>query len=113
MAKRSPSPNGSNGERGAGTERAARGEGGRFAPGNAGGPGNPHAKAVGLLRAAMMASVTPDDVREVMVGLVRAAKLGEPWAVREFLDRLFGKAEAFDLVEKLEALEAARKEQDP
>jgi hypothetical protein len=61
----------------------------------------------------MMASVTADDVREVMVGLVRAAKLGEPWAVREFLDRLFGKAEAFDLVEKLEALEAARKEQDP
>ncbi len=106
-----PSPNGGNGGKTSGTtptDGAGRGPGGRFAPGNPGGTGNPHAKAVGQLRAAMMASVTPDDVREVVKGLVRAAKVGEPWAVREFLDRLFGKPEAFDLVEKLEALEAAR-----
>jgi hypothetical protein len=60
----------------------------------------------------MMSAVSADDVREVVRGLVRAAKLGEPWAVREFLDRLFGKPEAFDLVEKLEALEAARNAQE-
>jgi hypothetical protein len=106
MAKRPPSPDGQNG--GKPPPANVRGPGGRFAPGNPGGIGNPHAKAVGQLRAAMMASVTPDDVREVVKGLVRAAKVGEPWAVREFLDRLFGKPEAFDLVEKLEALEAAR-----
>ena len=60
----------------------------------------------------MMASATADDVREVMVGRVRAAKTGELWAVREFLDRLFGKPEAFDLVEKLEELEAARRAEE-
>jgi hypothetical protein len=60
----------------------------------------------------MMAAVSADDVGEVVRGLVRAAKLGEPWAVREFLDRLFGKPEAFDLVERLEELEAAKRAQE-
>ncbi len=114
MAKR-PSPNGANGRKTSGatpTDGAGRGPDGKFAPGNAGGPGNPHARAIGQLRTAMMSSVSADDVGEVVRGLVRAAKLGEPWAVREFLDRLFGKPEAFDLVEKLVDLEAAKKAEE-
>lgn len=110
MAKRPPSPDGPNG--GKPPPANGRGPGGRFAPGNPGGGGNPHAKAVGQLRAAMMASVSADDVAEVVRRLVRSAKLGEPWAVREFLDRLFGKPEAFDLVERLEELEAGKRAQE-
>lgn len=110
-----PSPNGPIGA-GAGDatadavvagEPAARTSRGRFAAGNSGGPGNPHARAVGQLRAAMMASITPQDVSAVVAALVAQAKAGEPWAVRELLDRVLGKPEAIDLLERLDDLERA------
>ena len=44
----SPSPNGANGQ----SKVDQRGPGGRFAPGNTGGPGNPHAAATGKGEAA-------------------------------------------------------------
>ena len=74
-----PSPNG----------RTARG---RFAPGNPGGPGNPYAKRVADLRAALLESVTEADIRAVARALVKRAKAGEVPAIRELLDRLVGKA---------------------
>lgn len=65
---------------------------GRFLPGNPGGDGNPHAAAVNRFRAAMMATVTEADVKAVITKLVQAAKAGEPWAVKELLDRIIGRA---------------------
>lgn len=74
-----PSPNGR-------TDR------GRFAKGNAGGPGNPHAKRVADLRAALVEAVTPADIAAVAKALVRRAKEGEVPAIRELFDRLMGRA---------------------
>lgn len=76
-----PSTNGANG----------RGSGGRFAAGNAGGPGNPHAKRVAELRAVLLAAVTDRDLRAIVAKLVERAKAGELPAIRELLDRLLGK----------------------
>lgn len=76
-----PSANGSNG----------RGTGGRFAAGNAGGPGNPHAARVAQLRATLLAAVTDDDIRAIVATLVAQAKGGDLAAIRELLDRLLGK----------------------
>ena len=77
-----PSPNGDNGRR----------PDGRFARGNAGGPGNPHARQSALLRAALMDAVTPADVREIIEALIVRAKEGDIAAAREVLDRTLGKA---------------------
>ena len=38
-------------------------------------------------------TVTEADVREVIAQLLEKAKGGEPWAVKEFLDRTLGKAD--------------------
>ena len=76
-----PSSNGSNG----------RDAAGRFAAGNPGGPGNPHGRRTALLRSAMLSAVDAADVQAVMKKLIESAKAGEPWAVREFLDRTLGK----------------------
>jgi len=77
-----PSPNGDNGDRDAA---------GRFAKGNAGGPGNPFARATARLRAELVASVEPADIREVVGVLIGKAKAGDMAAVRELLDRAIGK----------------------
>ena len=77
-----PSTNGAN-------ERTA---GGRFAPGNAGGPGNPHAQQTARLRAALLEAVSEDDLRDVVIKLVELAKAGSIPAIREPLDRSLGKA---------------------
>jgi hypothetical protein len=77
-----PLPNGPNGER----------DGlGRFAKGNAGGPGNPNARSVNRWRAILAESVTDAQIKAVIGRLVEAAKRGEPWAIKEFLDRVLGK----------------------
>ena len=44
---------------------ADRDASGKFAQGNPGGPGNPHAKRVGELRTALLDAVTPEDMRAV------------------------------------------------
>lgn len=80
-----PSPNGCNGDNGGRDTR------GRFAAGNAGGPGNPYAKKVAEFRRALVDAVTPEDLEAVAKALVRKAKAGEIPAIRELLDRLLGK----------------------
>ena len=75
-----PLPNGANG----------RGPGGRFAKGNAGGPGNPNARHVARLRSALLKAVKPQDLKEVVAALLEAAKRGEVAAARELLQRLLG-----------------------
>ncbi len=51
-----------------------RDTGGRFAPGNVGGPGNPHAAKVTKLRSALFRAVTEQYIREVLAALIREAK---------------------------------------
>ena len=90
-----PTPNGPNG----------RDERGRFAPGNVGGPGNPHAKQVGKLRSAMLAAVSDKEMKAVVKKLVELAKCGNVPAAREVLDRCLGRPVEADLLERLEELE--------
>ncbi len=79
---------------------------GRFAPGNAGGPGNPYARQVAALRAAMMEAVSPADLRAVVSKLLELAKGGNVTAIREVLERTLGKPVEADLLERMERLEA-------
>jgi len=76
-----PSPNG----------HAGRSGNGRFAVGNAGGPGSPHAAQVGKLRSSLLDAITPDDIREIATKLVALAKGGDLNAMRLLLDRCTGK----------------------
>ncbi len=91
-----PSPNGANGRDGRG----------RFSQGNSGGPGNPHAAKVASLRAAILAAVTEDDIRQVVATLVTMAKGGDLPAIRELLLRTVGKPVESDLLERIDRLEA-------
>ncbi len=97
MAKSPPSPNGSNGR-----DPAT----GRFLPGWKGGPGNPHAKLVGKLRAAMLAAVSDAEMKAIVAKLVELAKGGNVPAAKEVLDRCLGRPVEADLLERLEELEA-------
>lgn len=107
-----PSPNGANG--GDRVDRGDRGPRGRFASGNRGGPGNPHAKRVAVLRGALLDAVTDEDIHAVARALVAAAKTGEVAAIRELLDRCIGKAaEGADLLERIAALEAVIESRGP
>ena len=76
-----PSPNGSNG----------RASNGQFGKGNPGGPGNPRAKTVAILRSMLLDAVTENDIRAVVQMLVAKAKDGDIPAARELLNRIFGK----------------------
>ena len=91
-----PSANGPDGPRDAS---------GRFAKGNPGGPGNPHAARVAVLRSALLNAVTEGDIVAVVESLVAEAKTGNTAAAREVLLRVLGKPESFDLLERLEAIE--------
>ena len=78
---KTPSPNGGNG----------RDATGRFTKGNAGGPGNPFARRVALMRQTMLEAVSDEDLREIVRALVDRAKQGENGSVQILFDRLFGK----------------------
>jgi len=77
-----PSPNGLNG-RDITT--------GRFSPGWKGGPGNPFAAKAAQLRAALLETVTADDIKAVIIKLVDQAKGGDVAAAKVLLDRTIGK----------------------
>jgi hypothetical protein len=68
-----------------------RGKNGRFLKGHAGGPGNPHAQRVHRLRSALLNTVTPADIEEIIRKLVAMAKEGDIAATKELLDRTLGK----------------------
>jgi len=78
---------------------------GRFAAGNRGGPGNPHARQVAALRTALLGAVTPDDVECVTAKLVELAKAGNVQAIREVFDRTVGRPTEADLLERIDQLE--------
>ncbi|MCL4195836.1 MAG: hypothetical protein KJZ87_29130 [Thermoguttaceae bacterium] len=78
---------------------------GRFAPGNKLGRGSPLAGRAAKLRAALLASVSDDDIREIAAMLVQKAKEGDLPAIAQLLDRVLGKPTASDLMERVEKLE--------
>jgi hypothetical protein len=84
---------------------------GRFRPGWKGGPGNPHARRVGELRAKLLAAVSDEQWTQILTTLIEKAIGGEQWAVREVLDRTLGKPIEHDLIERLEQLETLANEQ--
>lgn len=84
---------------------AERDERGRFLPGNPGGPGNPHARQVAQLRAALLEAVTPEDVREIIGVVVEAARGGDLAAAKLLFDRLLGPPVEADLIARIEELE--------
>jgi hypothetical protein len=92
---------------------ATRDESGRFLPGNPGGAGNPFALQAARLRSALYDAVTPNDLAAVIQVLVAKAKEGSVPAARELLDRLLGKPEAIDLLERLGQLEELLASQRP
>jgi len=85
---------------------------GRFAKGNRGGPGNPHAKQVSLLRSALLKAVSPEDVQQVMSKLIELAKAGDVRAIKEILDRTLGKPLEADLLERIAELEKSVAQQE-
>lgn len=78
---------------------------GRFAPGNAGGPGNPHGASVAKLRTALIAAVSEEDIKAIVDGLVTQARSGSVPAAKEVLERVLGKPVEWDILERLDALE--------
>ena len=78
---------------------------GRFAPGNPGGPGNPHAAQVSRLRSALLAAVSEEDIRAVTEKLIELAKAGDVRAIKEVFDRTLGKPQEADFIERIEQLE--------
>lgn len=66
-------------------------ERGRFIVGNAGGPGNPHAKRVAQFRSALLSVVSEDDLRAITRVVVNKALEGDLEAIRLLWDRCFGK----------------------
>ena len=91
---RPPSPNGRDGR-------------GRFAPGNAGGPGNPAGGQAERLRHALLDAVTEADIAEIAATLIAQSKAGDVQAVRELLNRTLGRPTDSDTVARLERLEQA------
>jgi hypothetical protein len=90
-----PSPNGFNN---------GRDTAGRFADGNAGGPGNPGERPTSRIRAAMMKAVTDADIEEIVRKLVSMAKWGDVAATRELFDRLLGRPGQTAIIEQLDEL---------
>ncbi len=83
--KESPSTNGSNG----------RNTKGQFAKGNKGGPGSPYVKKVAALRSKFFECVTPEDMEEVVLALLKKAKKGDVLAIKELLLRVLGQPQEF------------------
>ena len=78
----SPSTNGRNG---------ARDVNGRFSPGNPGGPGNPHSKRVTRLRSVLLNAISEKDLLAIISKLLDQAKSGDIVAIRELLNRIYGR----------------------
>ncbi len=104
MSNSPPSPNGANGD---------RDERGRFAKGNPGGKGNPHARAVGKLRTALLEAVSEEELKTIVKKLVELARQGNVQAAKEVLDRCLGKPVEADLIARLDELERTIGENQP
>ena len=95
-----PSPNGSNGAKEKDAKPSpndGRDAHGRFAAGNAGGPGNPFARRLGALRSAFLGAVSDEDMQAIAKKLVARAKKGNLAAAKILLAYVIGRpAESID-----------------
>jgi len=94
-----PSTHGSNG----------KGPDGKFLPGNKLGQGNPLAGRAAKLRATALASVSQTDMRRIMKAMVKAAIGGDVAAAKVCLSYSIGEPLPFDLIERVQTLEAAQR----
>ena len=87
---------------------SGRAPGGKFAPGNTFAKGGArYVSRAAAIRRELMRCVTREDVKEITQALVREAKSGDVSAIKEFFDRLVGKAEQFhDVTAMIERAEA-------
>ena len=60
-------------------------------PGNQFSLGNPHAKRVNEIRAALMQAADPDRIKTAALKLLELAEMGDRFAFSELLDRTIGK----------------------
>lgn len=99
-------------------KKSDRDNGGRFAPGNAGGPGNPFARQVGRLRATLLNAVTEADLQEIAAALVDRAKGGDLAAAKLLFGYCIGRPsdtvdpDALDVDEARKAAKRIRAEDD-
>ena len=66
--------------------RAERDPRGRFATGNAGGPGNPYIRRINAFRRAVLEAVTESDLKAILAAVVRRALDGDMQAARVLLE---------------------------
>ena len=66
---------------------------GTLLPGHSGGPGRKKSSRGEVFNRVADATLTETVATDVWNRLVKAAKAGEPWAIREILDRSLGKAD--------------------
>ena len=78
---------------------------GRFVAGNKEGRGNPFARKVNKLRAALLQEVSEKNIRAILKNVVKQAEQGDLAAVKILLDRIFGPPIPADLIQRLEELE--------
>jgi hypothetical protein len=101
MKKKAPSTNGG---------QTGRDTCGRFVKGNSGGPGNPHAAAVGKYRARLFQAIRDEDIDQAIKTIRAIMAKGKDSdrlaAARLLLDRAIGPPVEMDLIERLEKLEA-------
>jgi hypothetical protein len=64
---------------------------GRFAQGNPGGPGNPFARRVAELRSAFLKAVSPEDLRQVVLTVLKQAKEGDMASAKLLFQYCVGK----------------------
>jgi hypothetical protein len=81
---------------------SARLSNGKFAEGNPGGPGNPHAIKIATYTAALKHAVSEEELRQVFVTLKKLALRGDTHAIRELLNRTLGKARVADSLADVE-----------
>jgi hypothetical protein len=67
---------------------------GRFAKGNAGGPGNPYPRRVAALRQALLECVTEDDIRAIAKAVIEEAKGGNIAAAKIIFQYTLGKPDS-------------------
>jgi len=75
-------------------EKTGRDGTGRFAPGNAGGPGNPYARQVAEYKKAFLAFVTIEDFGRIVAAMKKKAEEGDVAAAKLILQYLLGRPTA-------------------
>ena len=78
---------------------------GRFAKGNAGGPGNPHVRRIAMMREAVASAATVEDLVAVMRKLLELAKEGDREAAKLVLHYTVGKPSEFQAERRLDLCE--------